>query len=87
MRKPLYTHDCQNCTYLGIYNLDDNGRKIPHDLYYCHSGHPTVIARYGDDGGDYQSGLHCDLPELIEAKQRARDMGLLKAKPHRSNQR
>ena len=50
MSEPIYTHDCQNCIYLGVYNLEENGKKIPHDLYYCHSERPTVIARYGNNG-------------------------------------
>lgn len=44
-------HDCQGCTYLGSCR--------GHDLYFCGTqiGDPTVIARYGDDGPEYMSGL------------------------------
>jgi len=77
MSEPIYAHDCQNCIYLGVYNLKENGKKIPHDLYYCHSERPTVIARYGNNGEEYQSGINCELPELIEAKKRAKDRGLI----------
>jgi len=41
---------------------------------------PTVIARYGDNGGDYSSGMAFAegvIVELTEAKQRAIAMGLL----------
>ena len=63
-----YTHDCDKCYYLGRY--EDN------DLYYCSkSSLPTVIARYGDEGWKYSSGMifankDISMP-LYEAKQRA----------------
>lgn len=47
---PTYIHDCRCCTYLGKHN--------GMDLYYCpQGGFPTVIARYGNDGPDYLSGM------------------------------
>ena len=61
--KPKYQHDCQECEFLGHYNN--------HDLYSCSNG-PTLIARYGDDGPDYKSGLSfvgLD-PEITEANRR-----------------
>lgn len=45
---PKFQHDCSRCVYLG--HFED------HDLYYC-AGEPTVIARFGDEGPDYGSGL------------------------------
>lgn len=46
--KPVHTHDCSACTFLGCYN--------GHDLYHCSQALPTVIARHGSGGGDYVSG-------------------------------
>jgi len=70
--EPKWAHDCDKCTFLG--NVSE------HDLYFCEaSWRPTVIARYGDDGPDYKSGMEfaaCDT-ELKEAKSRATTAGLL----------
>jgi hypothetical protein len=53
--KPQYTHDCDKCIFLGIHR---NGDEIS-DLYYCKQniGAPTVIARFGNYGADYTSGM------------------------------
>lgn len=71
--KPLFRHDCDKCTFLG--------RHAGHDLYFCPQGGlvPTVIARFGDDGPDYVSGLPLAdaIPEIAEAKRRAKEKGLL----------
>jgi hypothetical protein len=50
-----------------------------HDLYHCkQGGMPTVIARYGDDGPDYMSGMAlADGNSIIfEARERAIAKGL-----------
>jgi hypothetical protein len=52
--EPHWTHDCQACVYLG------RDRYYGNDLYWCgqgDSGHSTVIARYGNAGPEYQSGI------------------------------
>jgi hypothetical protein len=73
--KPKFIHDCDACTFLGHYNN--------HDLYACarKGAIDTVIARYGDDGPAYASGLIFALrgliPELVEAFLRARKKGLV----------
>ena len=70
--KPRFTHDCDRCTFLG-----QDGK---HDLYYCPQGSfPTVIARYGNDGPDYTSGMSLVdiVPALKEAKRRAIEKGLI----------
>jgi hypothetical protein len=72
---PLYNHDCEACTYLG--------HKQMHDLYYCDQGGgsnmSTVIARHGDRGEDYISGLNSarDNELLALAVVRAFRKGLL----------
>jgi hypothetical protein len=49
---PLFTHDSACCTFLG--------NDEEHDFYFCNKqvGGETVIARYGNDGPDYISGIH-----------------------------
>lgn len=69
-----FIHDCDNCVFLGQYE--------EYDLYFCNNNNPTVIARYGDNGEDYTSGLSFAKPDiskpLYEAKLKAIKMGLLK---------
>jgi hypothetical protein len=66
--KIRYQHDCISCVFLG--------RFKEYDLYYCSSnGTPsnrnTVIARYSDEGSEYESGIYSNSSHLIEAKFRA----------------
>lgn len=71
---PRYQHDCDNCRFLGEYG--------PDDLYVCANDGKanTVIARYGDEGPQYISGLifaHRNLTQsLVEAKRRAEELGI-----------
>lgn len=68
--KPRYTHECECCTFLGRYD--------EYDLYHCtQSGIPTVLARYGNKGPEYLSGMMFNTPPLVEAKFRCFDNGLL----------
>lgn len=53
---PEFKHECEQCVFLGTL-LAENGA---HDLYFCTQASlslPTVIARYGDKGSDYKSGM------------------------------
>jgi hypothetical protein len=67
-----FKHDCDRCVPLGQYN--------GHDLYWCQQGNwgPTVIARFGDDGPEYTSGMAFvgSVPELTAAASRAHVAGL-----------
>ena len=73
-----YEHDCDTCIHLGG---DDE-----YDFYYCHqAGLHTVIARYGNSGESYTSGMasaladeqmHPDFP-LVKALKLARQKGLV----------
>lgn len=55
--KPQYKHDCGCCEFLGRYHSEQDPVG-DFDLYYCtKEGLPTVIARYGNAGADYVSGL------------------------------
>ena len=47
---PIYKHDCDFCIYLGSYQL-----YLDYDLYVCKAG-KTVIARWGSEGPQYDSG-------------------------------
>lgn len=69
-----YEHDCEKCIFLGCWE--------EYDLYFC-SGvtrGSTVVARYGDDGHEYTSGLDlADItPPLAEARARAEKLELWK---------
>jgi hypothetical protein len=69
-----YTHDCDICIPLGQYQKND--------LYYCNQhGMPTVIARFGNGGAEYTSGMgfaEID-PRLSIALLMAKAMGLVDA--------
>jgi hypothetical protein len=72
--KPLFKHDCDCCTFLG------NNTRNDMDLYYCpQSGSPTVIARYGDEGHEYMSGIVFKQhnPDIARAVELAEEKGLL----------
>lgn len=61
-----HKHDCSNCKPLGEFK--------EYDLYFCEQGvmMPTVIARFGDNGPDYFSGLGFrSMEPLREAEMRA----------------
>lgn len=62
---PRFTHDCDKCDFLG--------RHGNWDLYYCYKDvfGPTVIARFGDEGSEYISGMYHEIPAISEAKTRA----------------
>lgn len=70
---PRYAHDCDKCNFLET--------SDEFDLYFCPQGghRPTVIARYGDDGPDYKSGIQgADFdPHLGRAKRLSQERGLL----------
>ena len=77
MNQPQFTHDCTSCVFLGLHVQDG----APCDLYYCGAtvDRGTVIARYSDEGHDYQSGLEIGkmgYGALGEAYKRAVEKGL-----------
>lgn len=74
--KPMYQHDCDACTFLGI--SEDGNVKA--DLYHCpQSGLPTIIARRSSEGPDYISGVVFAKKDkhLQRAKFLAEEQGLL----------
>lgn len=73
MSKPLYLHDCDACTFLGVHGTSD--------LYHCLQGGflPTLIVREGNQGENYLSGAifaERGIPSFVEAKERALALGL-----------
>jgi hypothetical protein len=77
-----YTHNCPKCTFLGSY-LE---QAQSFDLYFCPQGTlPTVIARFGDKGQEYLSGLAVAKAiatqdpshPLVEAARRAQNVGFI----------
>ena len=64
---PIYKHDCDVCIYLGSYQLVG-----VYDLYLCEAG-KTVIARWGSEGYQYDSGfaLIPNYPAITVAARRA----------------
>jgi hypothetical protein len=60
--KPRWQHKCDKCILI----LANHKTRCPgyegeiHDYYYCNSqqsGRATVIARFGDEGWEYSSGM------------------------------
>ena len=83
MVKPHYEHDCKKCMYLGDFIHDG----ILYDLYVCSHQNmeiDTLIARYGDDGPEYGSGVYFikTIPTIAEAYKRAKDIGYKLDKIH-----
>jgi hypothetical protein len=80
--KPRFHHDCDRCTFLGHHDTNEG----PFDLYHCTQTYfPTVIARYGDKGPEYASGLFAAKAMLESGKRdhplavafsRAQELGL-----------
>lgn len=73
--RPRYVHDCSKCTFLGCYDEAD--------LYFCKAQctGETVLARFSDEGSNYQSGLcfaYGVNPLLTRARRLAVQRGLLK---------
>lgn len=68
-----FKHDCQRCCFLGRYEFDG----LKYDLYSCYGfgGRLEVIARYGDKGWEYASGIEfADQPgPLMEALRRHKE--------------
>jgi len=74
-----FSHDCKACTPLGQFE--------EYDLYHCMQGGsmPTVLARYGNEGPEYVSGLFSvSEGPLFEAQNRARARGLTLKYPRQS---
>lgn len=74
-----FDHDCDKCHFVGYADFLTEDRATVHfDLYYCYKMTPTVIARFGDEGSDCNSGLALadEHPALRLARDRAQKLGL-----------
>lgn len=71
MENPIFNHDCDTCKFLGTYNR--------RDLYVCDK---TLVARFGDEGSEYESGLSLiyDNPWIRKAMELAEEKGLISGK-------
>jgi len=56
--QPTFIHDCKHCTFLGHISIASGVWAGEYDLYHHPGTAETVIARYGDDGPEYTSGLY-----------------------------
>jgi len=91
---PRFTHDCDECVYMATLEYratvtEPNGKfrtvapaqtDTLFDLYFCaKQPKPTVIARHGNAGPEYKSGLIAAEhdPELLLAKRMAVAKGFL----------
>lgn len=64
--KPMYTHDCDECTYLGVYDAHGMYKDLKFDLYYHYRPNCSeVVARYGNDGPEYYSS-NIEFKEVLE---------------------
>ena len=85
--KPQFDHDCKDCTFLGRHEGQSafGGSSGKYDLYFCpqYGMSHTVIARFGNGGPDYLSGLLASYyePVLAEARRRAQKIGLVARQP------
>ena len=71
MTTTRFTHDCDHCKPLGQF--------MKYDLYYCDKGFDTIIARFGDEGWEYISGIdHTIEPAIKVAKLMAQLEGYMK---------
>jgi hypothetical protein len=66
LMQPIYTHDCPKCTFLGNYEETVIETKasdpfyskttvVKYDLYCCDGFYRSIIARSGNDCGEYYS--------------------------------
>ena len=78
---PLFRHGSDCCVFVGTTQCSGlKNKSHSYDLYVCNNGPiPTVIARYGDKGDEYISGIpFVGMSEpLTEAFKRAQDLGIL----------
>lgn len=86
-KDPHFEHDCATCVFLGHYSgrgHNPQGAEMPMDLYVCRQGgiFPTIVARTGNDGPDYCSGIPSggahDHDGIAEGLKRALALGYLR---------
>jgi hypothetical protein len=86
---PIWKHDCDSCAFVGsivssVFEDCTDDELLTWDLYYhpplTPGGRDSVIARYGNEGCEYQSGMvfatSDGIAPLFKAKQLAEQQGL-----------
>lgn len=67
-----YQHDCSCCKPIGQFK--------EFDIYFCASLDITVVARYGNNGHEYNSGIHLTgMPQIKVAVAMAKAAGYIDA--------
>lgn len=84
--RPIFTHDCDECIFLKSITI----KKIIYDLYFHNTKiEKTIIARFGNEGFQYLSGLefgqysykrHLKKEPLFIAYETAIELGYLSPK-------
>lgn len=62
--KPKFEHDCEDCAFLGHF--------YDHDVYRCGR---SILARYGNEGGEYQSMPKSALIDSLGTQSWSEDAG------------
>jgi len=88
IEEPNFKHDCDECIFLselilGKYQSDNHFDHLLWDLYYCRKGPgETLIARFGNGGHQYISGMelgrHGTVKPLAIAFQKACEKELIR---------
>ncbi len=78
VKRTVFEHDCEFCNYLGPYDGSIAGDTLIYDLYVCGDENQTLVARYGNDGAAYISGMPFvgKISAITEAHKRARLIGV-----------
>lgn len=80
--KPIFTHDCTACIFLGQFTVQKGYTyEGTYDLYWCPRdiiGH-SAVARYDNGGSEYYSGMlySPENPIGMEIIRRCLDRGLI----------
>jgi hypothetical protein len=80
MDKPQFQHDCDHCVFLGRFVDEEQDPPGNADLYLDYEGSSslvTVVARRGDEGSDYISGVEFQrIPAIREGTVRGLKLAL-----------
>ena len=67
--RPLYTHNCLNCVFLGTFDKTGKKQSYFFDLYVCNlEGVTNFVARYGNNEHEiFKKNIESDkIPEVIK---------------------
>src|SRR3954468_15696715 len=72
MHPPLFTHDCEDCLYLGVFTRTGVNSSVYVVDLYAHERDTRVeyVARVSDEGGDYScvtvAAYYPEVPAVYE---------------------